>query len=166
MPSSSARADALFDPATPMQWLRVLLLDLGVSVLLLLPLMTMSVWMPRGADGQAPGGWLAVGFAAVVLAPGFWAVQSVRLGRRGQTFAMRRLGVWLVDAETGRPAGVIRTGFVRRALSLPYLIPGIGTLLMLVDAVVLMPGTGRPLLDRLTGTVMLRDPHGALPPRG
>lgn len=152
-PYSTTRADDLFERASPLSRIAAFAVDVGLAVAAAMPLFLAALWVPD----ELTGGWPVVVGVLLLLLPGVWTWQSVRLGRRGQTEGMRRAGVWLVDARTGRPAGVFRAGLLRRVLYLPYLAPGVGTLLLLLDALVLARRNGRTLLDRLTGTVVLKD---------
>ena len=108
-----------------------------------------------GADAtgqQTP--WLGIGVALLALTA-LGVVNCVMLHRSGQTIGKRLVGVRIVRSDRSR-CDLARIIFVRiLPLSLVGLVPLVGGILGLVDALMIFGDDQRTLHDRLADTVVV-----------
>jgi hypothetical protein len=93
---------------------------------------------------------LGVGFGTVYLA--------VPLAWKGRTFGQSLVGVFVLDARTGRPVSAVRG--LLRSLVVVLEIAAAPTLILAIPALaewVSLAGSGRTLTDRLFGTVAVSE---------
>ena len=147
------RAQALADRGTR---LAAVLLD-GIFIgLAMVPLIFVAVSMGgRGADGSVGAAQIAGIAIAAVLVLGLLVWNCILLERAGQTIAKKMLGIRVVRRD-GSHCGLARI-FVARYLPVTVLgmIPFIGSLVSLVDALLIFRDDRRCLHDEIADTIVV-----------
>ncbi len=138
--------------AKPSDRLAALAIDVAVAgAVMVVPLTTLS-----HQNREVVAGILGVGFATLYLA--------VPLAWKGRTFGQSLVGVFVLDASTGRPVSAARA--LLRSLVVVVEIAAVPTLILAIPALaewVSLAGSGRTLTDRLLGTVAVSERRSAEP---
>jgi uncharacterized RDD family membrane protein YckC len=133
------------------------LLDALVSLVIVVPLQfAMGVFkdFPKMHMGTAQTiGWGAFGFALWLVIQGYFIANG------SQTVGKRLLGIQIIDAETGAPASFVKIVLVRYLpISVVSVIPIVGGVASLVDALCIFRKDYRCVHDHIAGTVVIMKP--------
>jgi len=146
-----------FDPGTELRLagrgerLGAAFIDGLILLAILMPAMIMSGYFSGIMKGVQPGIgmqalWMLIGFALFV------AIQGYPLAQNGQTWGKKLLKLKIVDLRGNKPEFVRMLGLRYGTTQLATLIPVVGSLYGLVDALFIFRADKRCLHDLIAGT--------------
>lgn len=133
-------------------WLRLggYIIDLLILLVLVSPVYFMLFW---GAvtSGQQPSFLTGMGFTVFVFIV-FVALQGYFLNQSGQTIAKKLLKMKIVDENGNKPEFVKLIGLRYAVVQLAQIVPFLGFIYFLVDALFIFRDDRRRISDLLAGT--------------
>lgn len=133
-------------------WLRLggYIIDLLILMVLVSPVYFMLFW---GAvtSGQQPSFLMGMGFTVFVFIV-FVALQGYFLNQSGQTIAKKLLKMKIVDENGNKPEFVKLIGLRYAVVQLAQIVPFLGFIYFLVDALFIFRDDRRRISDLLAGT--------------
>lgn len=134
------------------RWLRLggAIIDGLILMVLILPVYFILFWGAIAA-GQEPGVLASLGFAVFGFIV-FVAVQGYFLNQTGQTIAKKLLKMKIVDENGNKPEFVKLIGLRYAVVQFAQLVPFLGAIYGLVDALFIFRDDRRRISDLLAGT--------------
>jgi uncharacterized RDD family membrane protein YckC len=134
------------------------LIDLAVGGAVFLPTAVgYSVDAAQELNASGPGPYTTLGSLLTILAGLLWAAITLHLmSRNGQSIGKKALGIKVVRRD-GSPASLGRLLWLRNVVNaLPVLIPVLGELYLLVDALMILGQTRQCLHDQIADTLVVK----------
>lgn len=133
-------------------WLRLggAIIDLLIQMVVILPIYFMLFW-GLVSTGQQPGFLASAGFTIFGFIV-FVAIQGYFLNQSGQTIAKKLLKMKIVDENGNKPEFVKLIGLRYGVVQFAQLVPFLGALYGLIDALFIFRDDRRRISDLLAGT--------------
>ncbi|SDD15557.1 RDD family protein [Aquimonas voraii] len=147
---SDVAVDTVGELASP--WLRLggYIIDLLILMVVVSPVYFMLFWSAV-SSGQQPGFLTGLGFSVFVFIV-FVALQGYFLNQSGQTIAKKLLKMKIVDENGNKPEFVKLIGLRYGVVQLAQIVPFLGFLYAIVDALFIFRDDRRRISDLLAGT--------------